>query len=76
MHNLEAHSSGVIFTALQQSGTSEPSVQVKSNPDVSMLSRVLNQTEIQPQPEIATTFGSDKPDFVNQQLTNPQPEKA
>ncbi|MCI05751.1 hypothetical protein A2U01_0026804, partial [Trifolium medium] len=75
MHNLEAHSSGVIFTAMQQSGTSEPSVQVKSNPDVSRLSRVLNQQETL-QPEIATTSGSDKPDFVNQQITNPQQEKA
>ncbi|MCI08884.1 hypothetical protein A2U01_0029966, partial [Trifolium medium] len=70
-----AHSSGVIFTAMQQSGTSEPSVQVKSNPDVSRLSRVLNQQEIS-QPEIATTSGSDKPDFVKQQFTNPQQEKA
>ncbi|MCH80089.1 hypothetical protein A2U01_0000851 [Trifolium medium] len=79
MHNLEAHTSGVIFNVVQQSGTSEPSVQVKSQPDLSMLSRVLNQQETtqqetQPQPEKATM--SDKPDIVNQQLTQPQQEKA
>ncbi|MCH79912.1 hypothetical protein A2U01_0000673, partial [Trifolium medium] len=50
MHNLEAHSSGVIFTAMQQYSTSEP--------------------------KIATTSGSDKPYFVTQQLTYPQPEKV
>jgi hypothetical protein len=59
MHNLEAHTSGEMFTAMQQSGTSGPSVQVKSNPDLSMLSRVLNQQETtpseqQPQPQKAT----------------------
>ncbi|MCH80993.1 hypothetical protein A2U01_0001771, partial [Trifolium medium] len=64
MRNLEAHSSGA---ALHTSGTSEPSVQVKAQPDIPMLTRVLNTAAA----NISETSQPEQP-----QQQQPQPEKA